>query len=208
MIIIPDITNINPKSLKLFVDSIPIINLNSEEIFVDNKGFTYGSKLRCRFIGQRDVTKYIGNPIVNQEKDVIITYDHEKTANGLCLLKEEAKLESRVEYVSRREYVEVLVTVDEPDKEYNEEFRILMVEGRKSRSSLFNALGGFFGIAIKNLPNKSILIASSSSHFSEGTLWSFTSYKQKTENFYSLDLPSNNKEVFPVKVREKWAEFF
>ena len=125
--------------LSLGARSFPMISLKTDGLFEDTDGFSYGKRLDCRLINSKPKTVIQANPIEDNKKDVIFTYDGVTTTTGRSVHEwEQEKIQSG-KLLTRREYTDVLVVMESPESEYHKELRILSV-APQSRERLAGAI--------------------------------------------------------------------
>lgn len=113
--------------LKLDWTSFPTITLKPEGHFEDIDRRKYGQEFRCRVQGTRSRWVYRGNPVTDNKRDVLFSYDRVHTEDGRLMTDALAELQARGKVVEEREYSEALVEMVAPGEEYDGEFRMLSI---------------------------------------------------------------------------------
>ena len=123
------------EGLELGSRSFPMISLKNDGLFEDSDGISYGKKFHCRVLSSRSKTVIQANPIEDNKKDVLFSYDNITSTSGLDVRTWEAEKVAQGKRLERREYTDVLVIMDASGEDYDEEMRILSV-APKSRERL------------------------------------------------------------------------
>lgn len=134
------------EGLELGSRSFPMISLKNDGLFEDSDGVAYGKKFRCRLLSSQSKTVIQANPIEDNKKDVLFTYDKVTSTSGLDVRAWEVEKTAQGKRLERREYTDVLIIMDAFGEDYDEEMRILSV-APKSRERL---AGKIQALAIKN----------------------------------------------------------
>lgn len=134
------------EGLEIGSRSFPMISLKNDGLFEDSDGAPYGKKFRCRLLSSQSKTVIQANPIEDNKKDVLFTYDKVTSTSGLDVRTWESEKTAQGKRLDRREYTDVLVIMDAFGEDYDEEMRILSV-APKSRERL---AGKIQALAIKN----------------------------------------------------------
>lgn len=144
----PDLGLAGFGGLEIGARSFPIIALKTDGLFEDTDGGTYGKGFRCRPISSRPKTAVQGVKQVAGKNDeqVFFTYDGITTTSGRSVAETEQAMIAEGRTLSRREYTDVLVTMDAPEEAYDQELRILSV-APTSRERLSGAM---MSLAIRN----------------------------------------------------------
>ena len=144
----PNLADAGFEGLDIGARSFPIISLKTEGIFEDTDGNVYGKSIRCRLINSRAKTAVQGSKREGNKDvtEVFFTYDGVTTSAGRPVYDVEQELLAKGMQIARREYTDALVTLDDPESEFDGELRILSI-APTSRERL---AGKLFALSIQN----------------------------------------------------------
>lgn len=144
----PDLAEAGFGGLAIGARSFPIIALKTDGLFEDSDGGAYGKGFRCRPISSKAKTAVQGRKVVNGKADekVFFTYDGITSTSGRSVAELEKEFTDDGRTLARREYTDVIVTMEAPGEPYDQELRILSI-APTSRERLSGAI---MTLAIRN----------------------------------------------------------
>lgn len=115
--------------LELGSRSFPIISLKTDGVFEDTEGNSYGKEIRVRVINSRRKTAVQGSKTERGKpvEEVFFTYDGVTTSGNKLVSEIIQEWEENGYTIAKREYTDVLCTIDDPESEFDSELRVLSI---------------------------------------------------------------------------------
>lgn len=125
----PDFVEAGFEGVELKLMTFPLISLKTEGHFEDNNGTHYGRSFMCRAQRSMPKTAVQGVKIVNGKQDTLVffTYDGVTTHTGASCEDMKQQYISEGRTIIERKYLDVLVVLDAPNEEYDQDLRLLSV---------------------------------------------------------------------------------
>jgi hypothetical protein len=112
-----------------------------EGTFQDGDGKNYGKDFNCYLRGSKEQYVFRGNPVQDNRRDVVYSFDKITTTNGLLVADKRAEWLAQGKQVDEKLYLQVLVEMVAPGEAHDGDFRMLSVSPTSK--------GRFSGHAVK-----------------------------------------------------------
>jgi len=107
--------------------SYPTISLQNEGFFVDNEGGKYGNEFDARVLTTKKRIVYRADPYNDPKRDLVFTYDDEYSQTGVLIADKLKEWEGQGKTVARKEYLEAVVELVDPEGPNDGDFRIVSI---------------------------------------------------------------------------------